>query len=220
MHMSDRGYTIGQAARAAGVGVETVRFYERKRLIEQPPKPFRGARRYPQETIDRIRALRQGQELGFSLTEIDALLSLRADATADCGEVRARAQDHLADIERRRARLGEVADKLHELIAACPGQGPTRECAILDAFTGMDAGPVGDAPPQAADARVELRVKGIACGGCAARVRALLRDAPGVQDATVDQVTGVARVSIDGTMTSTESLAGRLTAAGFPASAV
>lgn len=219
MHMSDRGYTIGQAARAAGVGVETIRFYERKGLIEQPPKPFQGARRYPQETVDRIRALRQGQELGFSLTEIGVLLSLRANPAADCGEVRVRAQAHLADIERRRARLGEVANKLHELIAACPGQGTTRECAILDAFTGMDAGPVRGAPTEAADARIELRIKGIACGACAARVRALLRDAPGVQDATVDQVTGVARVSIDGTMISTETLAGRLTAAGFPASA-
>jgi len=219
MHMSDRGYTIGQAARAASVGVETIRFYERKGLVEQPPKPFQGARRYPQETVHRIRALRQGQELGFSLTEIDTLLSLRAHSTADCREVRARAQDHLADIERRRARLGEVADKLHELIAACPGEGPTRECAILDAFTSMEAGPVGDAPPESADSRVELRVKAIACGGCAARIRALLRDAPGVQDATVDQVTGVARVSIDATTISTESLAARLTAAGFPASA-
>lgn len=134
----DSTYTIGQAARASGVGVETVRFYERKGLIEQPPKPAHGARRYPQATVDRIRALRQGQELGLSLAEIHALLALRADPTADCSDVRSRAETHLAEVERRRARLGEVADKLRELIAACPGRGAIRECAILDAFTRMD----------------------------------------------------------------------------------
>lgn len=131
-------YTIGEAARAAGVGVETIRFYERKGLIEQPPKPRHGARRYPQATVNRIRALRQGQELGLSLAEIDALLALRTDPAADCGDVRSRAEAHLAEVERRRERLGEIADKLRELIVACPGQGAIRECAILDAFSRMD----------------------------------------------------------------------------------
>lgn len=131
-------YAIGEAARAAGVGVETIRFYERRGLIEQPPKPLHGPRRYPQATVNRIRALRQGQGLGLSLAEIDALLALRADPTADCGDVRSRAKAHLAEVERRRARLGEIADKLCELIAACPGQGAVRECAILDAFIRME----------------------------------------------------------------------------------
>jgi DNA-binding transcriptional MerR regulator len=134
----DSAYTIGQAARAAGVGVETVRFYERKGLIEQPPKPEHGARRYPRATVDRIRALRHGQELGLSLAEIDGLLALRTDPAADCGDVRNRAEAHLAEVERRRARLGEIADKLRELIAACPGRGAIRECAILDTFSRMD----------------------------------------------------------------------------------
>lgn len=84
-------YTIGQTARAAGVGIETVRFYERKGYIERPAKPPQRARRYPRATVDRIRALRQGQEPGFSLAEVDALLALRVDPEADCAAVRERA---------------------------------------------------------------------------------------------------------------------------------
>jgi MerR family mercuric resistance operon transcriptional regulator len=141
--MRERGYTIGQAARAAGVGVETIRFYERKGLIEQPLTPPQGARRYPQATVDRIRALRQGQELGLSLADIDGLLALRADPGADCGDVRERAQAHLDEIERRRARLSAIADKLREVIAACPGRGATHACTILETFTAGDSDGTG-----------------------------------------------------------------------------
>lgn len=215
------GYTIGEAARAAGVGVETIRFYERKGLIEQPPKPAHGPRNYPRTTIDRIRALRQGQELGFSLAEIDALLALRTDPAADCSDVRARAEAQLAEVERRRARLGEVADKLHELIAACPGRGATHACAILDAFTALGPPRVTGAD-RASDAsgtgkRVDLRVDGMACGGCAATVRALLTDVPGVHEAAVDRVAGIARLRIDSTAVNAATLVDRLAEAGFPA---
>jgi MerR family transcriptional regulator, copper efflux regulator len=87
-----KAMTISKAARAAGVGVETVRFYERRRLIARPAKPPDGGfRRYPPETIERIRFVRQAQGLGFSLREIGELLSLRADPSTDCGQVRERA---------------------------------------------------------------------------------------------------------------------------------
>lgn len=137
--MTDAGYTIGQAARVAGVGVETIRFYERKALIDQPPKPAHGARRYPQDTVARVQALRKGQELGFSLAEIDGLLALRTDPSADCGAVRQRAQKHLEEVERKQARLAGIAGKLRGLIAACPGQGATDECAILDTLIARDS---------------------------------------------------------------------------------
>jgi DNA-binding transcriptional MerR regulator/copper chaperone CopZ len=217
--MAHESYTIGRAARAAGVGVETIRFYERKGLIEQPLKPAQGARRYPKATVDRIRALRQGQELGFSLAEIDGLLALRADPTADCGDVRQRAQAHLEDVERKQARLGEVADKLRELIAACPGRGATHACAILDTFSLPDSETDGITthPAAAAGTPAELCVQGMACGGCAASVRALLCDLPGVHDAAVDRVTGIARLRVEASVTTPAMLAARLTESGFPA---
>ena len=75
--------TIGEAAKQAGVGVETIRFYERKGLITQPRRPPGGGfRAYPLETVSRIRLIRQAQELGFSLKEAAKLLALRSDGFA------------------------------------------------------------------------------------------------------------------------------------------
>lgn len=216
--MNRRTYTIGQAARAAGVGVETIRFYERKGLIERPPRPLAGARCYPRTTVDRIRALRQGQDLGFGLAEIAELLALRADPGADCGEVRRRAELHLEDVERKRARLGEVAARLHELIAACPGEGATRACAILDAFA-PSSGEDPEPESHAGGSRIELRVEGMACSACAGRARELLRAMPGVHAANVDLVSGVARVTIDPAVTSAAVVAHRLSKAGYAATA-
>ena len=123
---------IGKAATAAGVGVETIRFYERKGLIEQPPKPLdTGFRIYPEETVQRIRFIRQAQEIGFSLREIDELLSLRADPAADCAHVRERAAAKLEEVERKIEQLGRIRSALNELIAACPGRGALRECSIM-----------------------------------------------------------------------------------------
>src|SRR5919106_328678 len=122
-----KAITIGEAARAAGVGVETVRFYERRGLIARPPKPPDGGfRRYPPETIERLRFIRQAQGLGFSLREIEELLSLRADPATDCGQVRERAVIKLEDVERRIGELECFRRALQELIAACPGSGARR----------------------------------------------------------------------------------------------
>ena len=128
---------ISTVARRAGVGVETVRFYERKGLITQPPKPIDGGfRSYPAETVDRIQLIRRAQELGFSLKEIDELLSLRADPSTDCADVRARAEVKLADVREKIARLNTIQSALQDLIGACPGQGPAaRRCSILEALT-------------------------------------------------------------------------------------
>ena len=130
-----RAMTISQAARAAGIGVETVRFYERRNLIMRPPKPPDGGfRRYPPETIGRIRFIRQAQGLGFSLREIEELLSLRADPASDCGQVRERAVAKLGDVQRKVRELQRFRRALEELIAACPGRGALRACSIMEAL--------------------------------------------------------------------------------------
>ncbi len=125
--------TIGQVARDAGVGVETVRFYERQGLIEPPPRdPVNRYRRYPEAAVRRIVFIRQAQSLGFSLREIAELLSLRANPGASCGDVRHRAEAKLAEINRKRAQLEVFRAALEELIAACPGNGTAaRACTIL-----------------------------------------------------------------------------------------
>ncbi|NOY45520.1 MAG: MerR family DNA-binding protein [Deltaproteobacteria bacterium] len=129
-----KGLTIGQVARAAGVGVETVRFYERKGLIEQPEKPMFGRRTYPPETVARIRFIRRAKELGFTLKEIAELLELRMDPGKSCAEVRDRALAKMADIDRKIEALGRMRRALAGLASACRGRGPTTDCPILEAM--------------------------------------------------------------------------------------
>lgn len=131
------GMTISKAARRAGVGVETIRFYERKGLIDQPPKPETSSyRTYPEQTIERIRFIRQAQELGFSLREIQELLSLHTDPRADAADVRARATEKLDDVNDKIRRLQYIGQALETLIAACPGRGELDTCSILEALGG------------------------------------------------------------------------------------
>ncbi len=127
--------TIAKAARQAGVGVETIRFYERKALIERPPRPASGGyREYPAATIGRVRFIRQAQKLGFSLGEIGELLSLRADPATDCTDVREKAEAKLLEVADKIARLERIRAALGELVAACPGRGALRACSIIGAL--------------------------------------------------------------------------------------
>lgn len=129
------GMTIGRAAARAGVGVETIRFYERKGLIERPPRPAaRGFRTYPDEIVGHVRFIRQAQELGFSLREVRELLDLRANPKARAAHVRARALAKLDDVNRKIAQLKRIRGALATLISACPGQGALTCCSIMEAF--------------------------------------------------------------------------------------
>jgi Hg(II)-responsive transcriptional regulator len=127
-------HTIGQVASHSGVGVETVRFYERKGLIPQPPRPESGFRRYTKDTVSRIRFIQRSKALGFSLKEIKELLSLRVDSASSCGEVKKRAEEKIADIEKKIHTLREMKQALESLASACRGRGPTGECPILEAL--------------------------------------------------------------------------------------
>jgi len=127
---------ISEAAKAAGVGVETIRFYERKGLVTRPLRPAAGGfRSYPAETVARIRFIRQAQEIGFSLREIQELLSLQGDPGADCGDVRTHAQAKLDEVNRKIASLKRIKDALEALIEDCPGEGALGKCSILAALT-------------------------------------------------------------------------------------
>lgn len=125
--------TIARTAKAAGVGVETIRFYERRGLIRQPPKPAEGGpREYDRTAVARIRFIRKAQELGFSLGEIEELLSLRAAPDADCADVRARAARKRDEVAEKIAELDRIRAALDALIARCPGRGGVAGCTILD----------------------------------------------------------------------------------------
>src|SRR5947207_4045264 len=93
--------TIGQVARSAGVGVETVRFYERQGLLEEPARRESGYRQYPDDVVARLRFIKRAKELGFSLKEIKELLALRVDPDTTCAEVRSKAAAKIADIKEK-----------------------------------------------------------------------------------------------------------------------
>lgn len=126
--------TIGRTAREAGVNIETVRFYERRGLIEQPPKGY-GYRVYSADQVARIRFIKEAQQIGFTLSEIGELLTLRADPSADCSDVRRQAVAKLEEVHRKIEQLQRVGAALETLIAACPRRGALQECSIMDALT-------------------------------------------------------------------------------------
>lgn len=129
--------TIGDVAKSAGVGIETIRFYERKGLIAEPPRTRSGYRQYPVSVVARIRFIQRAQELGFSLAEIAELISLRIEPGTDCGDVRRRAEAKIVEVEKKIRDLRMMKKVLGELTVACAGEGPTSECPIL---ASLDAG--------------------------------------------------------------------------------
>ena len=121
--------TIGQLARAAGVNVETVRYYQRRRLIAEPRRPPNAIRRYPEDSVHRIRFIKRAQELGFTLAEIANLLAL--EGGRDCGETRKLANRKLDLVESRLADLTRLRKTLRELIAQCDVTTGKVSCPII-----------------------------------------------------------------------------------------
>lgn len=129
-----RTFTIGQVAREAGVSVETVRFYEREGLLEEPERQQSGYRQFPSEAIDRLRFIKQAQRLGFTLRDVRELLALKLDPQATRSEVRNRAVAKIADIDQRIAELQRMKQALAPLVKACDGRGMLEGCPILAAI--------------------------------------------------------------------------------------
>lgn len=132
--MSEQALKIGRVAKQAGVGVDTVRYYEQRGLIPPPPRRPSGYRMYPPEAVERIQFIKRAQELGFTLGEISELLALRVDMTSTCKGIKTKAREKIADIEGRIQTLERMKKVLLSLESRCPGEGPTRECPILDAM--------------------------------------------------------------------------------------
>ena len=128
--------TIGQVAKQTAVGIETIRFYERQGLIEEPPRRDSGYRQYSEDVIARIEFIKRAKELGFSLKEIHELFSLRVDHDTSCGDVRNRAEAKIVDTQEKIRELQRIKKALTKLATACTGRGPTSECPILDALEG------------------------------------------------------------------------------------
>jgi Cu(I)-responsive transcriptional regulator len=126
--------TIGQLAHACDTSVDTIRYYERERLLPRPLRAPSRYRLYEPQAVVRLRFIRQAKALGFSLDEVRELLALRVDRTKSCADVRLRARAKVAEIEARIGELARVKAALDHLAATCSGSGPISECPILDAL--------------------------------------------------------------------------------------
>ncbi len=136
MAVNKKTLTIGQLARAAGVNIETVRYYQRVALIQEPAKPRQGYRHYPADTIDRLKFIKRAQRLGFSLKEIAELLEL---GNGHCTDVRARAEKKRAHIDRQINDLKELRKTLDNLIQACQADKSRAHCPIVEALSGQSS---------------------------------------------------------------------------------
>jgi DNA-binding transcriptional MerR regulator len=123
---------IGTLAKRAGVGIDTVRYYERSGLIAPRARLASGYRRYGALEVARLRFIRRAQALGFTLKEVRELLALSAQR--DVARVKRTAQAKLTDVNERISALERVRDGLSTLIEACPGHGRAADCPILKAL--------------------------------------------------------------------------------------
>lgn len=122
---------IGEVASEAGIGIDAIRFYERRGLIPVPARRPSGYRDYPPDVVLNLRFIRHAKNLGFSLKEIRELLSLERDERATAADVKAAAERKLADIEDRIRALQRMRRVLRRAVDDCPGRGPTTGCSIL-----------------------------------------------------------------------------------------
>ncbi|MBI1787243.1 MAG: MerR family DNA-binding protein [Acidobacteria bacterium] len=126
--------TIGEVARLSRVNLETIRYYERRGLLPDPPRAPSGYRQFAPDTVQRIHFIKHAQELGFTLNEIRDLLRLRVDPGRSCAEVRRRAEVKLAAIEQKLRTLTHMKRVLRKITAACARRGSTGECPILESL--------------------------------------------------------------------------------------
>lgn len=121
--------TIGALAKRGGVNVETIRYYQRRGLLQEPTKPREGFRRYQVESVKRVHFIKRAQNLGFTLEEIHGLLDL--DERKACGETRGVAAHKLEMIERKIAELSKVRRALRGLVRACDASSEGAPCPII-----------------------------------------------------------------------------------------
>jgi Hg(II)-responsive transcriptional regulator len=130
--------TIGVLARAAGVNVETIRYYERRGLLAKPSKPEEGYRKYPAEVIKRVRFIKRAQGLGFSLREIAEMLSMDSRAQLSCEEMLALARRKITEIDSKIKALQVMRTVMMDAAATCPGAGSLTLCPIWDRLENAD----------------------------------------------------------------------------------
>jgi len=123
-----------EVAGRAGVNTQTLRYYERRGLLDAPPRTPAGYREYPSSAVSVLRFVKRAQQLGFTLTEIDELLQLAGGGPDSCDGARSLAETHLAELDRRIADLTRMRDCLGDLVDTCTRPRADRDCPLLQAM--------------------------------------------------------------------------------------
>ena len=132
--------TVKKLAEAAAVNIETIRYYEREKVMPKPDRASNGYRRYTGYDVERLKFIQRAKDLGFTLKEVSELLSLYEDPDSCCADVHERANEKLVDIEARIADLVGMRDVLRELVGGCPAdETNASDCVILAHLNGMRA---------------------------------------------------------------------------------
>ncbi|SMO49280.1 heavy metal-responsive transcriptional regulator [Fodinibius sediminis] len=131
-------YKIGEVARRTDVNKETVRYYEKRKLIPKPDRRRSGYRIFTQHHIDQIKFIKRAQQLGFTLSEIKELLELRVDEETSCSEIKEEAQRKYQAVSEKIEALLRIQETLTDLIDSCTEDGPIGDCPILEALEGKN----------------------------------------------------------------------------------
>ena len=135
--MSHISLTIGSLAKAAEVNVETIRYYQRIGLIEEPNKPQQGFRIYPTATLNRVKFIKRAQQLGFSLQEIEELLELGSgNSESTCSDIRVRAEQKVNQINQQIHDLEGLRGSLNQLISSCHKDDGHATCPLVETLLG------------------------------------------------------------------------------------
>ena len=126
---------IGELAKRSGVGIDTVRFYERQGLLPKARRLASGYRVYDPGDVKRLRFVRRAKALGFTLEEIRDLLALSDHRDDDMAALKGLATEKLADVQAKLAELSRIREGLETLVVACPGHGALAQCPILNALS-------------------------------------------------------------------------------------
>lgn len=131
-----KGLTISEAAKKCGVNIETIRYYEKRGLIQAPPRTISGYRAFPNKTIERIHFIKRAQELDFTLSEIQKLISISDnDENFTAIDAKQFATEKLNEVEKKIRGLESVKTLLEDLLERCSGKAPLCECPIIQNFT-------------------------------------------------------------------------------------
>jgi MerR family copper efflux transcriptional regulator len=122
---------IGEIAKRSGIGIETIRYYERERLLLEPERRPSGYRQYDESTVERLEYIRRAKELGFTLAEIRDLLDLSFADHAGCDHIRQRAEAKVADIDGKIRSLQQMKRSLGKIVERCRTRNSTEDCPLV-----------------------------------------------------------------------------------------